>query len=407
MAEIGGAAAQGNEPMPHVLIVDDEESVLGMVYSCLKLSGYRVSTARSAEDASRLVEGNEFDTVLTDVQMPGEDGIAFLAGVHRQRPDMPVIVMTGFAQLQTAVNAIKSGAFDFLYKPFDFSYLTQVVKKAVEHARLRRMEKRYRAELEETVAQRTDELKEALAQLEVTRAALLKAANDKNEFMSTITHEMRTPMNGVIGALDLLADAALSGPQQEYLLLARHSAENMMTLVDSLLSFSDGIGRGPAICYEAFDLPHAVEALALGYRSRFTGKGLSFDVRVAPTVPRRIRCDREQLVRLLDILLGNALKFTERGGGSLEVSPELTGDQRAAIRVTVSDSGIGIPEEMIERIFEPFIQVDGSLTRRFGGAGLGLSIARQIALLLDGRIWAESHPGRGSSFHLLMNVVLP
>lgn len=407
MAEIQGTTAQGAEQTPHVLIVDDEESVLGTVYTCLRQSGYRVSTARSAEDAYRLVEGNEFDTIVTDVQMPGEDGITFMAGVRRQRPDTPVIVMTGFAQLQVAVNAIKNGAYDFLCKPFDFIYLSQVVNKAVEHARLRRMEKRYRAELEETVAQRTDELKEALAQLDTTRAALLKAANDKNEFMSTITHEMRTPMNGVIGALDLLADAALSGAQEEYLHLARQSAENMVVMVDSLLSFSDGIGRGPVVCHQAFDLPLAVETLAHGYRSRFAAKGLSFDVRLAPTVPRRISCDREQLVRLLEILLGNALKFTEKGGVALEVSPERTGDQRAAIRVTVSDSGIGIPEEMTERIFEPFVQVDGSLTRRFGGAGLGLSIASQIAQLLDGRIWAESGPGKGSSFHLLMNVIVP
>ncbi|MBI2353429.1 MAG: response regulator [Deltaproteobacteria bacterium] len=407
MAKMQGTTTQSSEQMPHILLVDDDEDILRIAGSCLKQSGHRVSTAVSAEDARRLVEGHEFDAIVTDVMLPGEDGIAFLARAHKQRPDVPVIVMTGLAQLQTAVNAIKSGAFDFICKPFDFVYLRQVVKKAVEYARLRRMEKDYRAELEEMVEHRTDELKNALGQLEVTRASLLKAANDKSEFMTTITHEMRTPMNGVIGALDLLADADLSGAQREYLLLARQAADNMVELVDRVLSFSDGVGRGFNASHEALDLSRVIEEIALEHHPRFTEKGLFLDVRVAPEIPRRIMCDREQLVRLLEILLGNALKFTEKGGGTLELTAEDIEDRRAIIRMTVSDSGIGIPGEMIERIFEPFIQVDGSLTRRFGGTGLGLSIARQIALLLGGRLWADSTPGEGSSFHFLMDCAVP
>jgi signal transduction histidine kinase len=315
--------------------------------------------------------------------------------------------MTGFAQLQTAVNAIKNGAFEFIQKPFDFIHLRQVIGKAVEFANLRRMEKNYREELEETVARRTDELKNAVTELDVSRAALLKAARDKSEFMTTITHEMRTPMNGVIGALDLLADADLSGSQREYLLLARQAADNMMELVDRMLSFSDGMARGSVACREELDLPLVLDTAALLHRPRFIEKGLSFDVDLAPAVPRRIKCDKEQFLRLLDILLGNALKFTDRGGVRLEVGPEPDDVPKAAIRVTVRDSGIGIPAGMQERIFDPFIQVDGSLTRRFGGTGLGLSIARQIALLLNGRLWAESTPEEGSNFIFVMQVALP
>lgn len=402
MAETSDMSAQSSERRPHILVVDDERDILQMVSMCLSQVQYRVSTATSAEDAYRLIEQDEFDAIITDVMMPGEDGIAFLGKVHRHLPCVPVIIMTGFAQLQMAVNSIKNGAFDFIHKPFDFAYLRKVIEKAVNYSKLLRMENDYRAELEQTVTQRTDELKIAVSQLDSARMALLKTANDKSEFMSTVTHEMRTPMNGVIGGLELLADAGLVGSQREYLLLARQAADNMMKLVDRMLSFANGVG--PGTIHEAFDLPVAIEAVTMGYRARFTEKGLSLDVHIAPAVPRRIRGNDEQFARLLEILLCNAYKFTEKGGARLDVTLDRMEGERAVIRVTVSDSGIGIPADMVERIFEPFTQVDGSSTRRFGGAGLGLSIARQIAQVLNGQVSVESSPGEGSCFHFVMHA---
>lgn len=390
------------ERTPHILVVDDERDILQMVSLCLLQVQYRVSMATSAEDAYRLIEQDEFDAIITDVMMPGEDGIAFLGKVHQHLPYVPVIIMTGYAQLQMAVNSIKNGAFDFIHKPFDFTYLRRVVGKAVNYSKLLHMEKNYRAELEQTVAQRTDELRIAVSQLDSARMALLKSANDKNEFMATVTHEMRTPMNGVIGGLELLADAGLVGSQREYLLLARQAADNMMELVDRMLSFANGVGAAAA--HDELDLPVTIEAVTMDYRARFAEKGLSLDVQVAPGVPRHIRCDGEQFARLLGILLCNAFKFTDKGGARLDVTLDRMEGESAVIRVTVSDSGIGIPGDMLERVFEPFTQVDGSSTRRFGGAGLGLSIARQIAQVLNGTIYVESSPGEGSSFNFIMCV---
>jgi signal transduction histidine kinase len=404
MAEMSEICIPTLERTPHILVVDDELDILQMVSMCLMQVKYRVSLASSAEEAYRLVQKNEFDAIITDVMMPGEDGITFLGKIHQYLPNVPVIIMSGFAQLQIAVNAIKNGAFDFIHKPFDFTYLRKVVEKAVNYSNLLHMEKNYRDELERTVAQRTDELKIAVTQLNSARMALLKAANDKSEFMATVTHEMRTPMNGVIGGLDLLADAGLTGSQREYLLLARQAADNMMELVNRILSFSNGVGRGGADCHDELDLPVAIEAVTLDYRKRFTEKGLSFDVQMPPGVPRRIRSNGEQLAHLLDILLCNAFKFTDKGGARLDIALERVEGEMAIIRVTVTDSGIGIPPDMLERIFEPFTQVDGSSTRRFGGAGLGLSIARQIAQVLHGQLHVESTPGEGSRFDFIMQV---
>ncbi len=398
---------RNDELKPHILVIDDEQDILRIVTLCLEQSGYDVSTANSAEEAYCLISNFEFDAILTDVMMPGEDGISFLARIHQILPDVPVIIMTGFAQLQMAVNAIKNGAFDFIHKPFDFEYLRQVMRKAVTFSSLRSMERNYRVELEEAVDRRTVELERALAQLDATRASLLKAANDKTEFMTKMTHELRTPMNGVIGALDLLADADLQGSQQEYLCLARQAADNMVELVDRLLSFSSGVGRGPTVFQDLLDLPGAIESVAAVHRPQFAAKGLSFDVQMAPGVPPCIRCDKEQFTRMLDILLGNALKFTEKGGVGLDISLERIEEHHALIQVCVSDSGIGIPHDMIERVFDPFIQGDGSLRRRYGGAGLGLSIARQIAVLFNGDIRAESTPGEGSRFCCKLRFELP
>ena len=388
---------------PHILIVDDEADLRQMVNLCLTQAGYRTSMAANAAEAYLLADEHHFDVIITDVMMPGEDGISFLGKIHTSKPDVPVIIMTGFAQLQMAVNAIKNGAFEFIHKPFDFILLRKVVDKALSYSRLKRMEMRYRCELERTIEQRTLELKEAVDQLTSAKAALLKAAREKSDFMSNISHEMRTPMNGVIGSLELLAESGLNGSQKEYLLLARQAADNMVELVERLLSYNNsgmpGISR-----QDAMELPVAVEAVAMNHRARFADKGLSFDVQISPDVPRRIYCDADQFARMLDILIGNAFKFTDKGGARLDVGLERMDGSDALIRVTVRDSGVGIPADMLERIFEPFVQVDGSTTRRFGGVGLGLSIARQLAQLLNGHIHVESTPGEGSVFNFVMRA---
>lgn len=369
---------------------------MNLIRFSLEKFGFRISTAVNIAEAHRLLEGDEFDAILTDVMMPDGDGISFLADVHQRRPAIPIIIMTGFAQFQVAVNAINNGAFDFISKPFDLLYLRNVVTKAVNYSKLLRMEANYRTDLEAAVAARTTELKHALAELEKTRTALFRAANEKSEFMATITHEMRTPMNGVIGALDLLADTEPSGIQKEYLEMARQSAEKMLVLIDQVLSLGSGFSKTAAVKRGLLDLPATIERLAQQHRGRFSGKNLSLELSVAPDMPQTIICDGEQLCLLLGILLENALKFTDTGWVRLEVDAV---PDNSCICFAVRDSGIGIPDSMLERIFEPFVQVDSSLTRRFGGAGLGLSIAKQIAVLLDGRLWAESSPGAGSTFH--------
>jgi len=394
---------------PHVLVVDDEPEICRMVSLCLQKTGYDVSSVDSADAAYGMLEINSYDAIVADVIMPGQDGIAFLGRVHRTWPEIPVILMTGFAQLQMAVNAIKNGAFDFIHKPFDFDHLRKIVDRAINYTKLKRIEKNYREELEQTVSIRTRELRNAMIELDHLRAELLKAATAKSNFMANISHEMRTPMNGVIGSLELLSEGGLVGAQAEYLEMARQSANNMLEMVNQLLTFNSISCRSTTVSarYDLIDLKTLLENCIAKANSSFARRGLYLKLQIADDVPGQIWTDREHLSRLLEILIDNALKFTEKGGAVLDVTRSKPSNAPSILMFSLTDSGIGIPEEMLERIFEPFAQVDESLTRRHEGVGLGLSIAKQYAQHLNGNLLVEHAPGGGSRFMVTLEIIDP
>jgi signal transduction histidine kinase len=218
---------------------------------------------------------------------------------------------------------------------------------------------------------------------------------------------MRTPMNGVIGSLDLLKEEGLTGPAAEYLAMARQSADEMVALIDQMLTFVHSSGQLGLVRYAVVNLGQLLNNLIAEHEPSFKKKGLGLSLHISSDAPDNIWIDREQLTRLLTILVGNALKFTERGGVELGIAWQEGEGKQGELLFTVKDSGIGIPEDMLERVFEPFVQSDGSYTRRYEGVGLGLAIARQIALLLGGRLWVERCPDGGSCFLFSMKVVIP
>lgn len=397
-----------SEPLPHILVVDDEPEIRTMVALCLKKGNLSITCAANAAEAFTLLVAEPFDAIVSDVMMPGEDGISFLGRVHDSWPELPVILMTGHAQLQMAVNAIKNGAFDFVHKPFDFDHLRKIVMRAVNFRNLQRIEKNYRIELEETVTRRTVELRASMAELDFARKALQQAATDKSTFMSTISHEMRTPMNGVIGALELLDDEGLSGTAREYLVMARQSADSMMALINQLLSFNALSGLQVGVMPKDLVAPGAfISALAEGLRPLFIRKGIALTVSLAENLPQQMWTDKEKITRLFEILLGNALKFTVQGVVVCDVVRTGSPGDDDRLVCTITDSGVGIPESMLERIFEPFVQGDGSFSRSYEGVGLGLAIARQNAAFLNGQLWAEHVSSGGSRFVVSLKISTP
>lgn len=236
-------------------------------------------------------------------------------------------------------------------------------------------------------------------------AALLKATQDaaaasqaKSDFLATMSHELRTPLNSVIGMTELLLGSQLDSKQQRYALLVKSSADTLLGLINDVLDFSK-IEAGKLVLEQAeFDLRAAIESVAAALAPAAQQKGLELVSAVAPNVPARVRGDAARLQQVLMNLLSNAVKFTERGEVTARVECVAEDAEGVVIRVAVSDTGIGVPSDRIERLFDSFSQADASTTRRYGGTGLGLTIAKRLVEHMGGQIGATSKVGKGSTF---------
>ncbi len=220
----------------------------------------------------------------------------------------------------------------------------------------------------------------------------------KSQFLATMSHEIRTPMNGVIGMTSLLLDTPLSTSQKEFAEIIRISGETLLLLINDILDFSKIESGKMDLENEPFTLRECIESTLDLFAPQATRKGLDLLYEIADGTPATVRGDITRVRQILVNLVGNAVKFTERGEIEISVRPEPREGQACELRFAVRDTGIGIPHEAQARLFKSFTQVDASTTRRYGGTGLGLAISQRLAEIMGGRMWVESEPGRGSKF---------
>jgi len=226
-----------------------------------------------------------------------------------------------------------------------------------------------------------------------------RAAQAKSEFLAMMSHEIRTPMNAILGMADLLAETPLSAEQQRYVAIFQRAAASLLDLLNDILDLSKIEAGELKLEAVAFELREVVARATELVGIRAAEKGLAIESEIGADVPPWLSGDPVRLRQVLINLLGNALKFTEKGKLTVRIARDSEGSDPAALRVGVADTGIGIPQDKLETIFESFSQADSSTTRKYGGTGLGLSISKRLVEAMGGRIWVESTVGSGSTFY--------
>ena len=372
-----------------ILVVDDSPGKLLAMRTILEELGEEIVTVASGEEALRHLLREDFAVILLDVNMPGMDGFETAALIRQRRNSAhtPIIFVTAFSEETHVQQGYSLGAVDYILTPVVPEVLRAKVAVFVD---LYRKNEQVREQAEQRVS---------LAREQAARIAAEESNRAKSAFLANISHELRTPMNAIIGMTELALQETLSPVVRDYLQTVQSSADMLLGLLNEILDFSRLESGKFLLESSPFSLRQAVDETIKVLAVRAQEKGLEIHSEVAGDCPDKLLGDSLRLRQVLTNLVGNAVKFTQQGHVTLRLSVESVGPREVTLRFAVADTGIGISPADQQRIFAPFTQADSSTTRVYGGTGLGLAISSHLISLIGGRLWVESKVGRGSTFY--------
>lgn len=371
-----------------ILVVDDKTQNLYSFRKTLENAGFSVVTCTSGAEALLYLLHNTVSLVLLDVQMPEMNGFE-VARIIRQKEslaDLPILFITAVRNTEEFVRqGYAVGCYDYISKPVDADVLVNKVRifqrlyiqKVVQEERNRTLEQRNR--------------------LLQSNKLLQQATRAKDEFLASMSHELRTPLSSILGYCDLLKEDDCSPLQQEFLDLIKDAGEVQLSLVNDILDMSKIKSGKFSISEQSFCLDDLVSDVYKSFSLRAKQAGLVFKLQNKIPPGTEIVGDPQRIRQVLTNLVNNAIKFTEQGKICLSVA-----QKHKSIMFKVSDTGIGIKADYIEKLFERFEQADQTNSRKFGGTGLGLAISKSLALMMGGELNVSSQYGKGSTFTLII-----
>ncbi len=354
-----------------ILVVDDNPVNQHTLKAILDVAGYEVVTGSNSDEALEIISNQSPDIILLDVMMPGIDGFS-LCRKLKNTPDfsnIPIIFLTSLSQKEDIVKGFNAGGNDYITKPFNQQELL---------ARVRNHLHIYDVLLEN---KRLIELSDA-------------ASRSKTEFLASMSHEIRTPLNSIIGMAEVLSETELSPEQHEYVRISRSAGESLLEIINDILDLSKIEAGQTELESIDFHLPSLLDSVVSILSVRAVEQNTRLSTHIEKDVPTEISCDPTRLRQILINLVGNGLKFTKNG--TVDISVALAPPQK--LLFAIKDSGIGIPKDKQELVFESFTQADSVTTRKYGGTGLGLTICQKLTEIMNGKIWLESVPDQGSTF---------